>query len=172
MNNLFEVCLLAGKINGTCNKDSIIKISEFMCSEESDDVPINILFILASLGSRVIKQFTRSDTEIRVETDKCVLEYKLLIGFKITSLDDRYISLNEVDEELKIVINDDLYIIKTLNNRLNVTHMYISEKNVIDLYPNSKKISENCYANEYDLIQQDENIVTEYFHYFLDVDTR
>lgn len=170
MNNISEICVLAGKINGNCNEDSIIKIFEFMCSKKSDDIPINILFILASLGSRVIKQFTRSDTEIKIETDKCILEYKLLIGFKIISLDDRYISLNEIDDELKMVINDDLYMIKTLNNRLNITHMYISENRVTDLYPNLKKISENCYVNKYDLIQQDKNIVTEYFHYFLDVD--
>lgn len=170
MNNLSEICVLAGKINGYCDENSILKIFEFMCSKESDDIPINILFILASLGSRVIKQFTKSDTEIKVETDKCILEYKLLTGFKITSLDDRYISLNEIDDELKMVINDDLYIIKTLNNRLNVTHMYISKDSVTNLYPNLKKISENCYANKYDLIQQDKNIVTERFHYFLDAD--
>ena len=173
MNTLFEACVLAGKINGDCNKNSIIKIFEFMSSEKADDIPVNILFILASLGSKVIKQFTKSDTKINVETDKCILEYKLLIGFKITSLDDRYVSLNEIDDELKMVINDDLYIIKTLNNRLNVMHMYISENNnITDLYPNSKKIAENIYVNEYDLICQDKNVITEYFHHFLDIDKR
>ena len=30
--------------------------------------------------------------------------YKLLIGFKVTPLDDRYISLNEIDNELKLEI--------------------------------------------------------------------